>query len=587
MVPIFLQQAAEHVANGRLAEAEAIYLLILRDAPRHPDATHYLGVVRRAQGHTDEGLDLIRRSLELAPNSAKYLGNFGTALMAQGELIAAIDAFKQSLALQQNAPLVHTNLGNALRLGGRLDPAIEHLETAIGLMPTLTAAHAGLGSALKDQGRLDQAIESLRRALALNPKAASIHSDLLYTMLFHEKYDSQEIFDAHLDWNRRHATHLAPRPNSHRNSRRPDRRLRVGYISSQFRDHAINFFIEPILAVHDRERIEVYCYADVAAPDAVTRRLALLADRWQSILGMSDEQVAKLIRCDEIDILLDPLGHTGGNRLLVFARKPAPVQASYIGYQATTGLTTMDYRLTDEWADPPGMTESFHSETLVRLMDALFCWQAPSEAVAASAPPCLASGYITFGSFNNFCKVRPHTLATWRSLLSSVPGSRLLILIPDSSCLRSQVSHELTRQGVDLCRIDFLDPAPRADYLAYYQRVDIALDPFPFNGHTTTCDALWMGVPVVAMCASEYRSRYGGSVLRNVGLSDLIARSPAEYVAIATSWAQDPVRLSKLRRSLRDRMGQSCLMDANGFTRKLEAAYREMWQRWCGHDGAN
>jgi predicted O-linked N-acetylglucosamine transferase (SPINDLY family) len=389
------------------------------------------------------------------------------------------------------------------------------------------------------------------------------------------------VFAEHRQWGRLHADALTAAAGPHSNDRTPDRRLRIGYVSGHFFGHAVNFFSEPILASHDHRQCEVYCYSNSAHADETTARLRTYAQQWREIHALDDEQAAELVRQDQVDILVDLAGHIGGNRLLVFARKPAPIQVTYIGYQNTTGMAAMDYRLTDEWADPPGMSEAYYTEKLVRLPRSFFCYRPSPEAPAVSPLPALSNGFVTFGSFNNFAKVTPEVLSAWGALLQAVPQSRLVILAHAVRSLGEYLARAFERQGISAERVTLADRCSRGEYLEWIRRVDIALDPFPFNGHTTTCDALWQGVPVVTLAGRTYASRFGSSAHVNLDLRDLIAQSPEQYVEIATRLAGDVGRLSELRATLRERMAGSPLLDFAGFTRHLEAAYRQMWQRWC------
>jgi predicted O-linked N-acetylglucosamine transferase (SPINDLY family) len=392
--------------------------------------------------------------------------------------------------------------------------------------------------------------------------------------------DPATVFAEHRAWSARHAEGLTAAAAPHPNDRSLERRLRVGYVSAHFRNHAVNFFVEPILASHDRSRFEVFCYSNVEFPDHVTAQLQTAVDHWRPIRNEPDDRVAQLIRDDAIDILIDLTGHIGENRLLVFALKPAPVQVTYIGYQNTTGMSAMDYRLTDERADPPGVTDRYYTERLVRLPRAFFCYQ-PGEAPAVSPSPANERGHVTFGSFNLFAKVNAQVIATWIEILARVPDSRLWVLANQGGYAEQKFAEQARARGVDPARVEIHARRPRAEYLRLVSGVDIALDPFPFNGHTTTCDAIWMGVPVVMLEGDAYASRFGGSVLANVGLGELIANSPDQYVDIAVALANDGDKLARLRAELRPRMAASPLMDFVGFTRNLEAAYRQMWADWC------
>jgi predicted O-linked N-acetylglucosamine transferase (SPINDLY family) len=463
---------------------------------------------------------------------------------------------------------------------GRLDEAVAAARRAIELNPQYAVGHWDLGTSLKSLGRLDEALDAYREAIRLKPHSPEQGSNYIYTLNYHPGYDAATIFAAHREWGRVHADALTAAAPLHANDRSPDRRLRLGYVSGHFWGHAVNFFTEPILASHDHARFEVVCYSNKTGGDETTARLQTYADGWREIAHLADEQVAQMVRDDKIDILVDLAGHIGGNRLLVFARKPAPVQVTYIGYQNTTGMSAMDYRLTDDWSDPPG-TDKFYTEKLVRLPRSFFCYRPSPDAPAVNALPALAAGHLTFGSFNNFAKVTPAVLAAWSRILAAVPGSRIIILANAADSLRQYLASTFQQHGVDAQRWTLVDRCPRAEYLERIRSVDIALDPFPFGGHTTTCDALWQGVPVVSLAGGMYAARFGSSALVTLGLNELVASSVDEYVNIAVRSAGDIERLAILRASLRERMAASPLLDFAGFTRNLEAAYCEMWTTWC------
>jgi predicted O-linked N-acetylglucosamine transferase (SPINDLY family) len=377
---------------------------------------------------------------------------------------------------------------------------------------------------------------------------------------------------------------LASLQRPHTNDCSPDRRLRIGYVSPDFRSHPVGTFLLPLLESHDHQGFEIFCYSSVRVPDAITARCRAQADVWRDALGMSDEQLAGAIRDDRIDVLVDLTMHMADNRLLVFARKPAPVQVTYLAYCGTTGLAAMDYRLTDPYLDPPGRDEPFYCERSVRLPETYWCYRPVIETSPAETLPASGTGQIVFGSLNNFCKVSDASLAAWSRLLQAVPGSRLL-LHAHAGSHRQRVCTLLAGQGVAAERLELIDFLPAGDYFDVYRRIDVALDPFPYGGGTTTCDALWMGVPVVSLAGATAVGRGGLSILSNVGLPDLVARDPGEYVEIAARLAGDLPRLRELRAALRDRMRKSPLMDAPRFARNVEAAYRRMWKEWCAAEG--
>jgi predicted O-linked N-acetylglucosamine transferase (SPINDLY family) len=428
---------------------------------------------------------------------------------------------------------------------------------------------------------LDDAIAAYRQAMLLWPHFSDANSNLLLALNYHAGMEPRTIFEEHLRWNRELAEPLRPFIQTPRNDRSPDRRLRIGYVSPDFRDHPVGHFLLPLLAKHDHERFEIFCYAPpVPPPDSMTERLRAHADHWRSLTGLADGRAAELIRQDQIDILVDLSGHTSYHRLLLFAHKPAPVQVTWLGYPNTTGLATMDYRLTDAYADPPGLSESWHSEQLWRLPQCAWCYRSPG-----SSPVTLRNnGPITFGCFNNFAKVTEPMLLLWARILQAVPHSRLLLKTRalGSGSTQQRVRQILCEAGIGAERLELRGyEAAYDDHLAFYQRLDIALDTFPYHGTKTTCEAMWMGVPVVTLAGTTHASRVGVSLLSNIGLPELVASTPEEYVRLAAELATDASRLSHLRNTLRQRMEGSPLMDAPRFARDVDSAYRSMWQKWC------
>jgi len=567
-------------SQGRLDASIAAYRQAIALNPNYPEAYNNLGNALRAQGQLDAAIAACRQAIALKPGFPEAHSNLGNALRAQGQLDAAIAAYRQAIALKPGFPEAHNNLGNALQSQGQLDAAIAAYRQAIALKPNYPGAYGNLGNALHSEGQLEAAVTAYRQALALSPDNAGIHSSLVYTLHFHPAYDARTLAGEHRLWNLRHAEPLNKFIPTHPNDRSPERRLRLGYLSPDFRNHPVGRFLLPLLAHHDKSRFEVLAYAQVPVPDEMTQRLRSYADGWRNLVGLSDAQAAELIRQDQIDILVDLSMHTASNRLLVFARKPAPVQVTYLAYCSSTGLETIDYRLSDPYLDPPGMDESLYSERTIRLPETYWCYQPIDPATQAGPLPALAQGHITFGCLNNFYKVTAPTLAAWARLLRVVPDSHLLLHAQEGAH-RQQVRDWFVRQGVAALRIQFAERMPMAAYFDLYRRIDIALDPFPYGGGTTTCDALWMGVPVVSLVGGTAVGRSGLSILSNVGVPELAARAEEDYVRIAAALAGDLPRLGRLRATLRQRMAQSPLMDAPRFTRNIEAAYRQMWRTWC------
>jgi predicted O-linked N-acetylglucosamine transferase (SPINDLY family) len=653
MTPITIDQAIQtalaHHQAGRLAEAEALYRLVLEQYPKHSSALHLLGVLACQAGRLDEAIDLIGQAIAIDPGVAAYhsnraeawrragrwddaiagferavamqgdvaqtYANLAGALWGKGRLDEAIATARRAIALEPDCTDAYTNLGNALRDQRRFDEAIEVLERAIAirpefalaynnlgctliergdpdaaatalgraiaLAPEMAEAHSNLGNALKDMGRFDDAVACYRRALALKPGLTTAASCLLYALHFQPEQDARTILAEHRAWARRFADPLAAVIRPHENDRTPDRRLRVGFVSPDFRSHAVGWSLLPLFAHHDRRQAAFVAYADVRAPDAATGMLQGLADEWHDVTGLTDSVLADRIRSDRIDILVDLALHTAGNRLLVFARKPAPVQATMLGLPATTGLPTIDYRLTDHYLDPPCVGDAHYREQSIRLPHCFWCYQPPEDAPAPGALPTLARRFMTFGCLNQFVKVSRPALQSWVEILQSVPDARLLIHAP-AGHHRDHVLERFQESGISPERVAFAGRLPRAEYLARYGEIDLALDPFPYNGGITTMDSLWMGVPVITLAGRTAVGRAGVSILSNVGLPELIARTPDEYVTIARDWARDIARLATVRAGLRDRMRSSPLLDGAQYAASVDAALRAMWQTWCG-----
>lgn len=565
---------------GRAAESVPCFLRAIELNPNYAEAHSNLGNSYRELGKLDEAIARYRRALELKPGYAEGHSNLGNSYKDQGRLDEAIASCRRALELKPDHAEAHNTLGAALNDQGKLDEAIASYQRALQVKPDYAVAYGNLGNPLKDQGRLDEAIASYRRALELNPDFVEIHSNLLYTLIFHPGYSSADIYAEHRKWNQRFGEPLARLIQPHLNDKSPDRRLRIGYMSPDFRNHAESFFTVPLLSAHDHQNFEIVCYSDVINPDAITTRIRSYADVWKNIAGLNHDAVAQLVRDDGIDILVDLTMHMARNRQLVFARKPAPVQVCWLAYQGTTGLTAIDYRLTDAFLDPPDQPDDHYSEESVRLPDAFWVYDPLTTEPAVTPVPALTNGHITFGCLNNFCKVNADVLKLWARVLKSVPDSQLVLLTGEGSH-RQHTLDVLQQAGVGPERVRFVGKLPRPQYLELCQQIDIGLDTFPYTGQTTSLDAFWLGVPVVTLVGETVVARAGLSLLENLGLPELIAHDADEYVRIAQELSEDLPRLQEFRQTLRSRLEASSLMDAPRFARNVETAYRQMWRRYC------
>jgi predicted O-linked N-acetylglucosamine transferase (SPINDLY family) len=549
-----------------------------------PEVHSNMGDALNCLGRFEESMAVCNEALALRPGYAKAHNNLGIALMGLGRVAEAIDSYRAALDIDSDYTKAHNNLGDALKGRGSLNEAIASFRRAVTLDPEFAEAFANLGVALLDNGRIDAALAAQRQALEVNPEFAPAHSNLMYTMSYGDSFTASDILIESRRWNDRHAAPLAALVRPHGNERDPGRRLRIGYVSPDFRSHSVSHFLEPVIAAHDRGGFEIFCYAEIASPDATTARYRTLADHWRPTVGMTDHGVADLVRSDGIDMLVDLAGHTAGNRLLAFAERPAPVQLSYLGYPGTTGMAAMDYRITDRWADPEATSGADHVETLMRLPGGFLCYGPPEDAPGIADPPAGSAGHISFGSFNNFSKITAMVVGAWAAILRAVPHSRLIL--KSSSLDLTEAGdrlHDLfDGHGIERRRVDILGRMPSIrEHLGLYGKIDIGLDPFPYNGTATTCEALWMGVPVITLEGGRHAARVGASLLSRIGLEELIARGSDDYVGLAVDLAGDLGRLAALRAGMRRRMAACSLIDATTFTGELEAAYRDAWRRWC------
>jgi len=568
---------------GRLRDAAGAYQQALQLEPGYAKAANNLGCLQEAFGELDQAEASYNRALKADPKLANAIYNRANLWRRHGRLHEAEADLRQALALEPQQAEWMRALADVQLLGWQLDEAEAGHRAALELEPTSAHAHFGLGNAQMLLGRADEAETSFRRGIGFRSGFAEAHGNLLLCLHYRKGADAAALFEEHLAWAKRHTDPAWARGGHPAIDRTPGRRLNVGYVSPNLHRHSVASFLEPLLAAHDKSRFRVFCYSDAERQDDVTARLRGLCDEWRELRNMSSDDAARIIREDRIDVLVDLAGHTGGGRPLLFARKVAPVQVAWLGYPNTTGLAQMDYRLTDADADPPGDSDRFHSEKLLRLPGGFLCFQPEAGSPEPGEPPSVANGHITFGCFNNLAKLTPEMLALWARLLAAVPGSRLMLKAHGlgAQSARSRLQAAFAAAGIAADRLRLLGPEDSsAGHLGRYREVDIALDTYPYNGTTTTCEALWMGVPVVTLAGPTHVTRVGASILKRLALEELVAANPEEYLARAKALAGDAARLRGLRAGLRERMRASPLMDAKGFARSVEAAYQNAWTAW-------
>ena len=578
-------QAHYNLANalrdkGQQVAAAAAYRQAIALAPNFPDAFNNLGNLLNDLGRTHEAIAAYHQAIALRPDMAQAHTNLGNALADQGRLDEAIAAARTAVALPPESPEARASLANILWQSGRFEEAIDACRVAIQLKPDFGKSHNILGNALKDSGQVQQAVAAYRKAVALCPDDAVAHSNLVYALHFHPDYDAPAIAREASIWNLQHAEPLKTSIQPHANDRDPDRRLRIGYVSPDFFRQAESFFTVPLLEAHDHEKYEIHCYASVLRPDDITDRLRRSANVWHDVVGLRDADLAEQIRRDQIDILVDLTMHMNRNRLLVFARKPAPLQFTWLAYPGGTGMPSIDCRITDAHMDPADRPDDAYAEESMRLADCWCCYN-PLSQIEPAAPR--RAGPISFGSPNNPCKLNPPILQVWADLMKQVTDSRLLLLTASAE-QQKRIGDLFEQAGVAPGRLTFVSRLSRVAYLRLYDQIDIALDTLPYNGITTTCDALWMGVPAISVCGKTAAGRAGLSILSTVGLPELAAQTPEQFIRIGIELASAAPRRAELRAMLRHRMSASALMDAKGFARKMEDAYRVAWRRWCAEE---
>ncbi|HBB41315.1 MAG TPA: hypothetical protein DC005_07775, partial [Proteobacteria bacterium] len=489
------------------------------------------------QGRYAEAAAMLAPLCAKQPRDPESHGALGYCLLHLGRLAEAVAAYRRVVRLVPRAWRAHADLANALRFAGSFQEAVDANQEAIRLNPSAAVLWDNLGICLCSQGRIDEAAAAHRKAMELDPASFRAHSNLLLTLHYQAAADPAVLLADHRAWGAAHG--VAGAAPHFQNRRDPERRLRVGYLSADLRTHSVAYFLEPLLAHHDHAQVEVYAYAHLPGGDATTERLHGWVDQWRWVAGLAPHALVRRLREDRLDLLVELGGHTSSELLVACALRAAPVQVTYLGYATTTGLAAMDYRLTDGWLDPPGF-ESHYCERLVRLPSGWLCFQPPAEAGGVAGPPCLATGHTTFGSFNSLAKVGEKVVALWATLLNRVEGSRLLL---KNSSLHDPETCGLLRDrfaaaGVDPQRLDLVGLTPSAAaHFALYDRVDIGLDPFPYAGGTTTCEALWKGVPVITLAGDRAATRFGVSTLASLGLEELIAADGDAYVALAAALA--------------------------------------------------
>ncbi|MEO1017549.1 MAG: tetratricopeptide repeat protein, partial [Pseudomonadota bacterium] len=556
----------------------------LEIVPEHPIALANLAGARIGQLRFDQASQPLEAARRLAPHSPDVWLNTGHLRMAENNYQDSEAAFRRALELAPDMIEAKRGLGFVLARRSKLSearPLLEAYVAACGDQPS--NAHTMLGHVLMLIGDYESALPLMRRGLSRDSVPPHEFSTVLFDLNYCPELSPAEVLAEHRRWAERYA--IDGQPLHTKLDRDPDRRLRIGFVSPDFRAHSVSFFFQPLIECFDSAGIETVCYSNVRDADQVTLAIQQAADEWREIWGIDDRAVAETIRNDRIDILVDLAGHSADNRLGVFRFKAAPLQVSYLGYPNTTGLDTVDVRLVDQWTDPKG-TDSHASEKLLRLNRCFLAYR-PAMYPAITEPPSIKNGFVTFGSFNNFAKINDQVLGTWAQVLQAVPDSKLVLKhdVMADPVVKGQITVAFEAAGIDPDRVTLLNRTPDlVSHLECYGQTDIALDTFPYNGTTTSCEALWMGVPVVTLAGNVHAARVGESLLSSIGFDAGITRSVDEYCETAIMLAANPAMLSAIRTMLRDTMMSSPLCDGEGLARAIEQEFRNMWQSWCAAD---
>ncbi len=563
---------------GKLIDAIESYKRALALDGKNPDTLSNIGAALLKLGQPEGSVPYLEKAISVRPDSEDAYVNLSNALYALGRIPEAIDRARTAVQLAPSDAYAWSNLGLILLWQGMLDEATKSLTSAVNIDPANVSFRIDLGNCYFAIGDMDNAIRCAREALELDPSSPKARSNLLF-FLTYTTIPRAELFREHRSVGERIEANLKRNWPNHRNLRDPARKLKIGYVSADFCEHALSYFTAPVLSRHDKSKFEIVCFDNGSRPDDVGKRFRQSADHWVPIAEMSDDRAAALIQGLGIDILVDLSGHTAGNRLPVFARKPAPVQVHWLGYIDTTGLEAMDYRITDSRLDPPDESDRYYTESQARLPIA--CAFEPFQPSPDVNPLPGLSGAFTFACLNRLAKITPEVVECWVRVLGAVPDAFLLLGWSDNPGAKSRLIRLFGEHGVSEQRIRFLPKLNLTNYMKVHGEIDLALDPFPYNGGATSCHSMWMGVPLVALRGDRYMARMGADLLENVGLDEFVADDPDRYVEIAVGFANRRKELAEIRRTLRQRFLASPLGRPDQFVSKLETAYRAIWQAWC------
>jgi len=620
-LPALGQQALQHLKSGRLQDAEHLYLQILQVDPNHPVALHFLGLIAFQTQRNAAAIDLITKAISITPDYAEAHSNLGMVFHKLGRLDDAEKCFHKALTLKPDLVVAYNNLGNIFQEQGRLDEAVASFHKALALNPNYAEAYNNLGNTVKGLGKFDEAVDLITNALTLNPRYAEAHNNLgmalialgqqeetlacyqqalaiapdftkaysnfLLALNYQPKITAQNIYQEHEKWGLHNKALLGEPCFDHNNNRNPNKRLRIGLVSGDLCRHPVGIFLLGLLENRNSDETEFFCYSDSAQDDDLSDRLKQLSAGWLKCMGTTDESLAQHIYADQIDILFDLAGHTGKNRMFMFAKKPAPVQVTWAGYVGTTGLKTMDYLLSDVHYTPTQDSPDYF-EKIINMPDAYVCYSPPTDIHDVASLPCHENGGITFGSLNNVSKINEDVLSTWTDILKAVPNSKLFLKYKGMDCASNveRITAHFNKRGIDASRLIVEGGSPQQDFIASYNKVDIALDTFPYSGGLTTLEALWMGTPVITVPGVTFASRHSLSYLSVLGHTEWVAKDTKGYIKLAVDLAGNIPHLTHVSSELREKMRQSPICDCPKFAKNFTLEMQKIWLSWCSknHD---
>ena len=575
--------AAMQAQGGRFDAAAAMLDAALKQDPAHTEGNRVMALVMLQSRQPQKALAHIERAIKSSPNRADLHSTHGSMLSWLGQVGRAIEVLDYALTLDPRSAPTHGLLATLLLQEKDLDAAEDHYRQAVAIEPRYAEARTNLGTLMTMMARQEEAVRILRDGARDHPNHVGLMINYCVALNYAPGINAEEIRQAHQQYGRVLAAMPGQVKTDWTNPKDPNRKLRVAFVSPDLFEHSVAYFARPLIEGLDRKSFQVAVYRTGGTSDGMTRRLQQSADLWREAAGSNDVQLIDMIRADQTDIVIELSGQTQGNRLTSLRLRGAPVQVTYCGYPNTPGVQTIDYRIVDSITDPPG-AEKMAVEKLVRIDPCFLCFWPPETAPNPEPPPSVKAGHITFGSFNSIKKVTPRVLSLWAKLLHASPRSRLIIKSGglDSERAREVLLATLKQEGIPEVRVDLWEKMDdKGEHLNAYGNIDIALDTFPYNGTTTTCEAMWMGIPVIGLAGNLHASRVGMSLLSAVGLKDLIANDEEDYLRIALALANDPARLARLRAELRGTMARSPLCDRPGFTTRFGLALRDMWKAYC------